>query len=217
MKQDKPIDTVNLEIKSTINPDTTSRHLNKYSNKNFFHQLTLGRFFDKISEEIVKLNPSNGFEFGCGEGLFLNQLSKRNIQFKDYVGIDLRDDALSYARTLHPDYEFLKIDLLSWINHSNKPFDLVIASQVLEHLDDPGKYVKKLVSLSCDSLLFTVPWEPWFRLMNFVRGRDFFRFGNHPEHINSWGFNQFKVFVSSFVNIETAYTVFPFIVVIGKK
>lgn len=208
-------DNMNLASKNTVREDTASRHLKKYSNPNFFHQLTLSRFFDKVAEEIQCINPLSVLEFGCGEGLFLQQLKMRKILFKNLIGIDDRDDALQYAKSLHPEYEFVKVDLLSW-DRPGKSFELVIASQVLEHLIDPEQFMDRLVYFSNQYLFLTVPWEPWFRLMNILRGRDILRLGNHPEHINLWGIKQFKKFVSKYAKIEKAYTVFPFIIIVAR-
>ena len=200
-----------MESKTTIRHDTTDRHLKKYTNRNPIHRLTLSRFFDAVADEIRDVNPGQVLEFGCGEGLFLQELKNRGILFERLTGVDLRDEALRYARSLHPEYEFIQVDLLTW-DCPKKGFDLVIASQVLEHLINPGDFLEKLVTLSRKHLIVTVPWEPWFRTMNLLRGRDIRRLGNHPEHINLWGLAQFKQFVSKYIEIEYAYTVFPFIV-----
>lgn len=196
----------------TIRHDTPIRHLHKYSNRNPFHRLALNRFFSVVTLEIQKIHPQNVLEFGCGEGLFLNELKKRGLGFDHFVGLDLRRSAIEMARGMHPEYSFLEEDLLSW-NYPEKSFDLVIASQVLEHLAQPEKFLKRLVAHSCKHLLFTVPWEPWFRLLNLLRGRDIARFGNHPEHINQWGLRQFEILVEKHAHIQKSQTVFPFIIV----
>ncbi|MFC1844192.1 class I SAM-dependent methyltransferase [Thermodesulfobacteriota bacterium] len=200
---------------TTIRDDTTARHLRKYSNPNIIHRFTLNRFFDVVTCEIQKLNPQKVLEFGCGEGLFLKELKKRDLYFKSLIGIDLRKDALEIARTLHPDYDFIEKDVFTW-DFPKKSFDLVIASQVLEHLPNPEDVLNNLVQYSNKNLLLTVPWEPWFRLMNLIRGRDIIRLGNHPEHINHWGVKTFTDFVSQNLHITTIRTVFPFIIITGQ-
>jgi len=202
-------------MKTTIRPDTSEKHLKKYKNKNVFHQLALSQFFDKIALEIEKMNPKTVFEFGCGEGLFLEQLKERKIIFSELIGLDLREDALQYARTLHPNYEFINEDVMAW-KSKRENYDLVIASQVLEHLNKPDKFLERLTMLSNRYLLLTVPWEPWFRLMNLLRGRDLIRFGNHPEHINRWGKNSFIEFVETKARVIKSVTAFPFTIVVAE-
>lgn len=200
---------------STIRHDTAARHMHKYSNRNLFHRMILDRFFTSVSRKIRQIHPVNVFEFGCGEGLFLQELKKRGLEFDTFVGLDLRRDAVEIAKELHPEHSFVEADLLSW-HYPEKSFDLVIASQVLEHLPQPGKFLERLVAYSSEYLLLTVPWEPWFRLMNLLRGRDVGRLGNHPEHINQWGMRQFESMVATYASIQETQTVFPFIIVIAS-
>ncbi|RLB89984.1 MAG: hypothetical protein DRH50_12950 [Deltaproteobacteria bacterium] len=203
-----------MQKKSTIHHDTTARHLRKYSNRNPIHQFTLGRFFNKVADEVQRIQPENTLEFGCGEGLFLEQLKKRNVFFPHLTGIDLRKDSIVYAQDLHPEYSFQCIDLFDF--KPKHDFDLVIASQVLEHLIDPEPFLGRLVSLSKSYLLLTVPWEPWFQLMNLLRGRDVLRLGNHPEHVNQWTVRGFKKFVSQHAELLRVTAVFPFIIILAE-
>jgi trans-aconitate methyltransferase len=204
---------------TTIRDDTGERHRRKYENSNVVHQLVLGRFLDAIAAEIrgiVSSRRARTLDFGCGEGFFLRELKRRGVRFDDLVGIDLREDALCEARERLPEYRFERADLLRW-DEPEGGFDLVIASQVLEHLPNPEVFLKKLVFLTCGLLCLTVPWEPWFRTTNLLRGRDILRLGNHPEHVNRWGVKSFLNFVSTQADIVKVFTVFPFIIVIAKK
>lgn len=203
-----------MSKRTTIQENTTQRHLKKYNNKNPIHKYTLGRFFDRVAVETSNLKPHSTLEFGCGEGLFLEELKKRNIKFNHLTGIDLRQDAIDCARDLLPEYTFQCIDLFDF--QPREKFDLVIVSQVLEHLLEPGVFMERLVVLSDKHLLLTVPWEPWFQLMNFIRGRDFLRLGNHPEHVNRWTANGFRKFVSKYVTVCHTTLVFPFIILIAE-
>lgn len=203
-----------MERPTSIREDTTARHLRKYSNKNPLHQLTLKRFFDTVAAEVLRMQPGSVLEFGCGEGLFLEQLAQRGVKCPSLLGIDLREDALAQARTLNPHYTFERIDLFDL--QPKEPFDLVIASQVLEHLIEPAPFLKRLVELSRRHLLLTVPWEPWFQLMNLLRGRDIKRLGNHPEHVNRWTAGAFKEFVAAHARVENVLTVFPFTLMVAQ-
>ncbi len=200
------------DLLSSVREDTGIRHQKKYANRNPIHQLVLRRFFDIVADEIRGLSRGKVLEFGCGEGLFLRELKERNIYFKSLLGIDIRDDALEQARFLHPDYVFEKKDIFQWACDP-KSFDLIIASEVLEHLIKPDRVMSRLTELCRKDMLLTVPWEPWFRLMNLLRGRDIRRFGNHPEHVNLWTYNEFLRFVNKYASVKNARTSFPFIIV----
>jgi SAM-dependent methyltransferase len=201
---------------NTIRDDTSRRHRDKYANKNFIHQMTLGRFFDAVAGEIKALAPRRVMEFGCGEGLFLRELKARGVQFPELLGVDLRQDAIDYARTLHPDYRFECVDLFK-MDATPGAYDLIICSQVLEHLPRPELFLKRLVEFKPRRLLLTVPWEPWFRLMNLARGRDLRHWGNHPEHINHWGPAAFREFAAAHCPVRSMRTSFPFIILMAGE
>ena len=101
--------------KITIRSDTGKKHIAKYTNKNPIHRFTLGRFFDSVAKEIYCIKAKNVIEFGCGEGLLLQELKNRNTGFKNLTGIDLRIDALNYARSLQPEYSFVIADIESFV------------------------------------------------------------------------------------------------------
>ena len=199
----------------TIRGDTGQRHRRKYESRNPVQVWVLERFASAAAREIERLSPETVLDFGCGEGYFLERVLARGAHMPSVLGIDLRAEALTEARERCPSFAFEEVDLLSW-DREPQSFDLVIASEVLEHLEAPDRYLRKLVELSRGHLLLTVPLEPWFRLLNLLRGRDLLRLGNHPEHVNLWGFRAFRRFVEQFAEIERAYRVFPFTVVVAR-
>jgi len=204
-------------VAHTIRDDTAVRHLHKYTNRNPLQRVTLGRFFTRLAAimraEMESAGPdASVFEFGCGEGFLLRELKSRGFTARDLVGIDLREQAISEARTLHPEFKFECVNLFDW-SPPHTQFDVVLASQVLEHIPQPAAVLKKLIELTAGSLILTVPCEPWFQLLNLARGRDIARLGNHPEHINRWSKRSFEKFVSKHARILSSEVEFPFIVV----
>ena len=157
-------------LDNSLRGDTGARHVHKYTNKNPFQRFALGRFFDVVADELAALAPGarspaapssdaplpfETLEFGCGEGLFLERLHQRGVRFSSLVGIDLRQQAITEARRRCPAYDFRVQDLTTW-DVPPESFDLVIASQVLEHLPDCGVYLRRLVELCRGHLLLTV-------------------------------------------------------------
>lgn len=193
---------------------TKSSNEHKYTNKIFFHKLFLNRFLDTIFYEINKLSPKTILDFGCGEGFFLKAMKDRGLSEKKILGVDNREDAIERAITLIPEYDFRYLDLFQ-INPDEFQFDLVMAIEVLEHLYEPENFLKHLTTLSSRYVLFSVPFEPWFRIINLCRGRDILHLGNHPEHINHWSLTSFRKFLAPYVKIKTLYVRFPWIVSVG--
>lgn len=198
-----------------IRHDTSERHQGKYNNTNPLHVFALHRFWERLAGLIRVIEPSSILEFGCGEGLLLRELKSRGVSFERYLGIDIRRDAIAYARKLHPESEFLIQDILTW--DSDETFDLVICSQVLEHLAAPGDYLPSLAKRSSNRILLTVPREPFFQLTNLLRGRDLRRLGNHPEHVNRWTTEQFAQFVDQELDVVLLETSFPFTICIARR
>jgi len=109
------------------------------------------------------------------------------------LGMDIRKESIEKAKNLLPEYDFKQSDLFQ-ITPDEFQFDLVMAIEVLEHLSEPEKFLNRITQFSSKYVLFTVPLEPWFRIMNLLRGRDVLHLGNHPEHINHWSLNSFVDF-----------------------
>ena len=154
-------------------------------------------------------------DFGCGEGFILDMMAERDVSFQSYEGVDLRPDALAEARRRWPSTRFVEANLFD-AAFDQERYHTVMALEVLEHLFEPVKVLKRLVSLADEYLLLTVPNEPWFQLMNLVRGRDLIRLGNHPEHINHWNKETFADFVSPYAEVVSVTTRFPFVILLAK-
>lgn len=206
---------MSVPVNTTIREDTGRRHAHKYSNPNPIQRLVLDRFFQAVAEEVRVIAPQRTLDFGTGEAFLLERLARLGVRFPSLLGVDLREDALAQARVRCPDYEFRCQNLLAW-DPAPELFDLTIASEVLEHLTQPERYLERLVGLTRGRLLLTVPWEPWFSLMNLLRGRDLMRLGNHPEHVNQWTGRSFLRFVEPYVQVERLRTVFPFLIVVAR-
>ena len=206
-----------MPSRKVILSDSSARHRHKYANRSTLHQLSLRLFFQSIADILSAHKYDHVFEFGCGEGFFIERLADLNMVFSYMLGIDIREDAIADAVLRMPVYEF-RATTLDVIEGEERRFDLVIASQVLEHLEDPESYLKRLLALSNKHVLLTVPHEPWFQLMNFIRGRDLRRFGNHPEHLQHWSAESFKSLVSAYGQIIDFRKPFPFLVaLLGKR
>ena len=200
---------------TTIRADTTERHVNKYTSSNPIHRLSLGRFYDAVAEEITAIQPSSVLDFGCGEGYILDMLAARDVTLPQYQGLDLRSDALAEAQRRWPQTRFTKANLFDPA-FDQKRYHTVMSLEVLEHLFEPEKALERLVSMADEYVVLTVPNEPWFQLMNLVRGRDLIRLGNHPEHINHWNKSSFTEFVSAYAEIVRVTTRFPFVILVAK-
>lgn len=188
-----------------------TRHINKYENKNIIHQFLINRFFDNFAELLTQRRYKNILEIGCAEGYLLDKLLQRGIKIDSYCGIDIREESITEANKTFPQFNF-KVQDFNDLSPGHEKFDLIICSQVLEHLTNPQECLNKIKQISAPDtqIILSVPWEPWFRLGNLARGRDISRLGNHPEHIQQWTAKGFKNYVNATLKVREFKTSFPF-------
>ena len=167
----------------------------KHTSQNPLQKLLINNFYNYLVSAIKDLELYSILDVGCGEGFSLNKLSEEGIG-KKLEGIDFLKTAIEIGKNLHPNIT-LKQGNIYKLEYKNNSFDLVMATEVLEHLDDPRKGLKELIRVSKKYLLLSVPNEPFFMGANFLRGKNWSRWGNDVEHIQHWTSRSFEKFVKS--------------------
>lgn len=162
-------------------PDLPTNYL-KYQTHNPLVQYLIGRFLRRVIQKVGELHPESIADIGCGEGALAAKLDELGFAVR-YQGYDVREEALALARELNPQRPFFQGDLFN-LELPSGSADLVICLEVLEHLVEPENAVKKLASWSGRAALLSVPWEPFFQMGSFLRGKYLSAWGNHPEHLH---------------------------------
>lgn len=198
-----------------MTPDaTSSTNLQKYESGNPILQALIKRFHARICDVIEPLGFETVLDVGCGEGFLSRAILDRFPDVK-ITGVDVSAEAVRHASERCPGgrFETARIEELEgW----TEQFDLVVCSEVLEHVDDPVAGARALAARSSGHALITVPWEPWFQLANFARGKYLKTWGNHPEHIHRWTLGGFvKMLEGSFEPVH-AETRFPWSLCLAK-
>jgi len=165
----------------------------KHSSQNPAQKFLIDNFYRTVISVLKPIDVKKVLDVGCGEGFTLNKFQEEGIGEK-LTGIDYSDDALELGAKIYPQLELKKGDIYD-IKEKNNSYDLVIATEVLEHLEYPEKALKELIRISSKYLLLSVPNEPLFIMANLLRGKYLRSFGNHPEHINHWTFKGFEKFL----------------------
>ncbi len=136
-----------------------------------------------IFAQVFKQEPAAILDVGCGRGFYTNILS--TLPFvKKIVGLELNDQYLALAKkNCSSKVRYFNQDFYLW--KTQKKFDLIIMSEVLEHLPDDRKALDKAISLlnKDGKIIITVPnsnfpffWDP----LNYL----LMKFGLHvPSHI----------------------------------
>lgn len=112
-----------------------------------------------ITEVLKKRLPEGAevLDVGCGNGVISRSLGERGFNVR---GIDISEKTIARARELNkfPNVRFEAVSAEQLVADGNR-YHAVICSEVLEHLNDPGKLLKVLhESLHPDGVLIvTVP------------------------------------------------------------
>ena len=188
----------------------------KHNTRNFIGKLFVSNFLNSVVKTIRPLNIESVLDVGCGEGFTLARLQSEKIG-KAYEGIEYDDSAIQLAKKLYPRLMITKGDIYR-LPYKNNSFDLVIATEVLEHLENPKKAYKELVRVSKKYILLSVPNEPFFTIQRIGRLQNIKHLGAHPEHIQHWTIPAFTKFVKiKGVRIVTRKFPIPWTMVVLKK
>ena len=164
----------------------------KHTTKNPLQKFLIENFYKRLIAETKNLEIDNVLDVGCGEGFTLKRFSQEKIG-KKLEGVDFLDSAIEIGKKLHPEITLKQGDIYE-LEYKNDSFDLVMATEVLEHLEEPEKGLKELIRVSNKYLLLSVPNEPFFMIANFLRGKNLKRLGNDMEHIQHWTSEEFQKF-----------------------
>jgi len=190
-------------------------NLTKHTTKNPISRFFLDNFFKTLLGEMRSLKPKSILDVGAGEGFTLQKLKDNKIGEK-LEGIEYMDEAIKLGKHYHPDITIKKGDIYK-LPYKDNSFDVVICSEVMEHLEDPEAALKELKRVTKKHLLLSVPNEPFFTIQRILRGKNVLKLGDHPEHIQHWSTKSFEKFVSGQLRIVKVKTPLPWTFIIAEK
>ncbi len=191
-------------------------NFSKHTNNNPIQQFLINRFYKKIFSLLKPLKVDTILDAGCGEGFTLVKIQRAKIG-KRAQGIDNSATAIKLAKKHYPNLLIEKGSIYE-LPYKDSSFDLVVSTEVLEHLEDPEKALSEIKRVASKYVLLSVPNEPIFTIANFLRGKYLKSFGNHPEHINHWSKREFRNFVrKSGLRVSTVKSPFPWTIVLARK
>ncbi len=177
----------------------------RYKSRNPVLRFVSKSFNKKICSIVKATNPRILLDVGAGPGTLLSYFNDSSAT--SLFGIDKSRYILKEAVKNKPEVPFVNADAVH-LPFKDKSFDMVMAIEVLEHLHDYRRALKEMKRVSRSYCLITVPNEPFFRVSNFFMGKNISRWGNDPEHVQSWDTDTFdkllkecfsKVMVQSFL------------------
>lgn len=171
-----------------------SSNYQKHTSHNSLQRWLIGRFYSDAFALLSQASVRTILDAGCGEGFTLHRIAEKWPQQYALEGIDSSAAAIKTGKSLYPGLTLVQGSIYS-LPHPDSSFDIVICTEVLEHLTNPQAALAQIRRVTKQYVLLSVPREPLFRLANFLRGKNLSRWGNDIEHIQHWSSSAFVQFV----------------------
>lgn len=168
-----------------------SNNLRKWEYGNGLYQRALNRYLDRFAGLLVGTGASNVLDAGCGEGFVHRGMVARGYRGA-WTGVDVSDGAVEFARGRAPEAAWRAGDLRA-LPDASSHYELVLCSQVLEHIPEPERVRDELARVSAKWLLISVPLEPLFRRICALTIE--LGVGEDPGHVNFWTPAAFREFL----------------------
>lgn len=143
--------------------------------------------FDVIVPHIADLNiigSGKVLDYGCCIGQLTLSLA-RNFKNLEYCGVDISEGNIDQANEYKKKFEIDNVHYFESIPPDSK-YDLIICSEVMEHIPDPKALTDELESYLTDNgkVVITVPFGPVESI----------RYGNFPyrEHIHHYEYQDIE-------------------------
>jgi ubiquinone/menaquinone biosynthesis C-methylase UbiE len=187
-------------------------YMGKYKNPNPIAKMLTDGFFRNIAKILASL-PSEFrvLEVGCGPGESTKRIQKLlSTQYFEASEFEQRLVDLHLQKgfpvqlTQESAYE---------MHREDGEFDCVLLLEVLEHLDDYETALAEIFRVANHSVVISVPNEPLWRILNFLRGKYWPDWGNTPGHVNHWSSSKFVELIGKYGDVQTVYKPTPWTIV----
>jgi len=117
---------------------------------------------------IVDLLPASSersmtiLDAGCGNGDTAGRLAALGYQV---TGIDISEDGIAIAKKTHPKVRFAVASVYDDLSSIVEPVDIVVSSEVIEHLYYPQRFLKNMASLIKPGglIILTTPYHGYLK------------------------------------------------------
>lgn len=206
-------------------------YYDKYHSVNPIVKWMMKGFKDAIREllDLVEKEFYQVCETGCGEGE-ITSFIKELYPEAEIDAFDISEKVIAEAGERLKDINFYVGNIYTMeVNKAGEDekhilnkekYDLVVCSEVLEHLEDPEQALRNIKGLCTENgfILLSVPKEPIWRICNMARGKYWKDFGNMPGHIQHWSKKKFcRMVADNDMKIVSVKTPFPWTMVLAKK
>jgi SAM-dependent methyltransferase len=192
----------------------TGNVLDKKATHHPLERRAVAAFDRRLAEFVRSLAPRRVVEIGCGEGSVV-ALVKDAVPGCFYAAADIDQELLEKSAAKGADQTVLiDPELALHLPFPDRDFDLALLIEVLEHVPSPDSTLAEAARLAATAIA-SVPYEPWWRLLNMLRLRYLGRLGNTPGHINHWGRSGLRRLVARRFRVERVESSFPWLIAVA--
>jgi len=162
--------------------------------------------FDAAFASLVPEKVDRCLEVGCGEGHQMRSLAESHPE-ATLTGVDIAGP--DWLGEHHEKGSAISTADAAALPFGDRTFDLVIALEVLEHVDEPRTVLSEIARVANDVVIISVPWEPVWCAGNLLRGRYITKLGNTPGHLNHFTRRGLLRAVGEFFDVEAVRKPLP--------
>jgi len=187
----------------------------KYETNNPIARWILKNFFARFYDLLRAIHFTTIYEAGCGNG-YVTEFIKRKYPDARISAMDFDEGKIAVAKSRVEGVDFSVGNIYETRQQENA-FDLVVSTEVLEHLENPGAALQELVRISKRYIIISTPNEPIWRMTNMARLKYVGALGNTPGHINHWSKGALCALAEKFCAVRRVKTPFPFTILLLEK
>lgn len=186
----------------------------KYSEAGTIGSKLIKNFYRKIDAFLIDLQINKALEVGCGHGYSTHYLAK-SLGSDHVEASEFDESMIPDAKARNPGLRITQESIYE-LKRDDNSFDLVLALEVLEHLESPEKALEELKRVTSRYCIVSVPHEPLWRFLNMARGKYMGAFGNTTGHINHWSRRRFIHLIRRHFNIIKVVNPLPWTIILAE-
>lgn len=194
-----------------------SRDFVKYNSGNPVKRALI-RGFQKAEKSLLAeaAGVKSVHEVGCGDGYNLNLLAEFFAGKAVVCGSDIELGKLERAAGNAPGVELVRADVFG-LPFENGSFDLVAATEVLEHLGRAEDALAEIRRVTRRWALISVPREPLWSSLKLAAAANLRTLGNDPGHVRRWDATAFARLVGRFFRVRRVLYPLPWQILLAEK